>query len=98
VTRARFLLAMLALPGCATLASGPRGSLAVRCNVAEAGVLVDDVLVGPVSEWAPPGRPLRPGFHRIEIRHPGYFSHYAEVDIAVGRPSQVAAELHPLLE
>jgi hypothetical protein len=99
VTRARFVLAVsFALAGCATLASGPRGNFAVTCNVAEAAVLVDDVLVGPVSEWGPPGRPIRPGFHRIEIRHPSYFSHYTEVEVVDGHPCQIAAQLHPLLE
>jgi hypothetical protein len=99
VTRARVLLLLLLAPGgCAIVARGPSGSFAVKCNVGEAAVLVDDVLVGRVSEWAPPGRPIRPGFHRIEIRHPGYFSHYSEVEVADGRGAEVAAELHPLLD
>jgi hypothetical protein len=97
VRRARLLL-VLAIASCATLAGGPSGTFAVKCNVADAAVLVDDVLVGRVAEWAPPGRPIRPGFHRIEIRHPAYFSHYTEIEVVDGRPSLVAAELHPLLD
>jgi hypothetical protein len=82
---------------CATLGR-PTANLAVRCDVAEASVLVDDVLIGPVSEWAPPGHAIRPGSHRIEIRHPGYFSHYAEFHVVEGGQTLVAADLHPLLD
>jgi hypothetical protein len=96
VTR-RAALASLALGACATLRR-PTASFAVRCNVPEAAVLVDDVLVGRASEWAPPGRPIRPGFHRVELRHPGYFSHYSEVDLPTGGQATVSAELHPLLD
>jgi hypothetical protein len=82
---------------CATM-RGSAGNFAVDCDVPEASVLIDDVLVGRVSEWAPPGRSIRPGFHRVELRHPGYFSHYAEVQVSDGAPSMVTAQLHPLLD
>ena len=85
------------LASCATL-SGPRPNFAVRCNVPEASVLIDDVLIGPASEWAPPGRTIRPGRHRVEIRHPSYFSHYAEVQVTEGGQALVSADLHPLLD
>jgi hypothetical protein len=27
---------------------------------------------------------IQPGFHRIEIRHPSYFSHYEEIQLSDG--------------
>jgi PEGA domain len=73
-------------------------SVTVRCNVPEAAVLIDDVLVGRAADLAPPGRSVRPGFHRIEIREEGYFSHYAEITLPEGGHSLVTAELHAVLE
>jgi hypothetical protein len=73
-------------------------ALAIKCNVPDAFVLIDDALAGRASDWAPPGRPIRPGFHRLEIRHPSYFSHYAEIQPPPGGQALVQAELHPLLE
>jgi hypothetical protein len=97
VTRGLLLAIAVFLCGCATM-SHPGASFAVQCNVPDAAVLVDDVMVGLVSEWSPPGRPIRPGRHRVEVRHPGYFSYYAEVQVSEGHPAQVAAPLHPLLD
>jgi hypothetical protein len=73
-------------------------NLQVKCNVPDAVVLIDDVLVGRADEWAPPGRAIRPGFHRVELRHPSYFSHYTEVQLSDKGGAVVAASLHPLLE
>jgi hypothetical protein len=97
IARAPVAVVASLLAACATF-SGPTGRFSVRCNVPEASVLVDDVLLGPASEWAPPGRPIRPGFHRVEIRHPGYFSHFAEIEMTDGGRAVVAANLHPLLD
>jgi hypothetical protein len=91
------VLAIVLVCGCATF-SRPAGRFEVHCNVPEAVLIIDDVLVGRVSEWAPPGRQIRPGFHRIEIRHPSYFSHYAEIDLRDGGGTALKAELHPLLD
>ena len=92
--------AALAIPLLAACATGRPATvtLAVRCNVPDASVLVDDVLVGHASQWAPPGHTLRPGFHRIEIRQVGYFSHYTEIDLRDGAATVVQADLHPLLD
>lgn len=91
------LLLALTLTGCATFGR-PGGRFEVQCNVPDAVVIIDDVLVGRVSEWAPPGKQIRPGFHRIEIRHPSYFSHYAEIELSDGGGTVVKADLHPLLD
>jgi hypothetical protein len=91
------VVACLAVVSCATFGR-PSATLQVQCNVPEAVVFIDDGLAGRVSEWAAPGRPIRPGFHRVEVRHPGYFSHYAEVQLSDGDTAQIKAELRPLLD
>ena len=91
------VLAVVLLSGCATFGR-PAGRFEVQCNVPDAVLVIDDVLVGRVSEWVAPGRQIRPGFHRIEIRHPSYFSHYAEIELSDGGGTVVKAELHPLLD
>jgi hypothetical protein len=96
MARSGCLLALL-VTSCATM-HRPAASFAVRCNVPDAALLIDDVLVGRVSEWAPPGHAVRPGFHRIEIRQAGYFSHYAEIEPPAGGQALVQAQLHPLLD
>jgi hypothetical protein len=91
------LAAAVLLSGCATFGRAA-GRLGIPSNLPHAVVIIDDVLVGRASEWAPPGKQIRPGFHRIEIRHPSYFSHYAEIELSDGGGSQVKADLHPLLD
>jgi hypothetical protein len=91
------VLAAVLLGGCATFGRSG-GRFEVQCNVPDAVVIIDDILVGRVSEWAPPGKQIRSGFHRIEIRHPSYFSHYAEIELSDGGGKLIKAELHPLLD
>ena len=38
-------------------------------------------MVGHASEWKKEGHEIRPGFHRIEIRHPGYYSFFQEIEL-----------------
>ena len=87
----------LLVASCATIRP-PVATLAVRCNVPEASVVIDDIPLGPAARWAPPGQPIPPGFHRIEVRHPSYYSHYAEVQLSAGGSSAIAIDLHPLLD
>jgi hypothetical protein len=54
--------------------------------------------MGRASQWAKSGRFIRPGFYRVEIRHPSYYSHFEEIRVADGGSATVKAELHPLLE
>jgi hypothetical protein len=103
----RILLLLLLAPlagavalggGCATTI--PYGAVAFRVdsNVEDATVWVDDVLVGKASDWAKDGKHIRAGFHRIEIRHPGYYSFFQEVELPEGAHTIVKAQLRPTLE
>jgi hypothetical protein len=70
----------------------------VECNVPDATLWVDDVLVGRVTDWKRDGRQIRPGFHRIEIRHPNYYSFFQEVELPGGSQVVVNAKLRELIE
>lgn len=78
----------------------PYGAVAFRVesNVPEASVLVDDVLIGKVSDWSSEGRHIRAGFHRIEVRHPGYYSFFQEVELPEGGQTTVKAQLRQVIE
>ena len=96
--RTLVLAAALGLVACAH-ARPPAGvALHVDANVPDATVWVDDVLVGRTSEWAHDGRHLRAGFHRIEIRAPGYYSVYREIEQPDGGHADIKATLRPVLE
>jgi PEGA domain len=86
---------------CAHAPSGGGVALRVDTNVADATVWVDDILVGRAAEWTgegPAARHLRPGFHRVEVRAPGYYSVFREIDQPEGGRVTVAAPLRPLLD
>ena len=93
-----FLVGVTAL-GCAahTLSSGAAG-VRVECNVPDASVWIDDLLAGNAREWKSEGHQIRAGFHRIEIRHPGYFSFFQEVELPPGSRTVVNARLRELLD
>ena len=65
----------------------------VQSNVPDATVWIDDVLVGTAKDWNKDGRQIRAGFHRIEVRHPGYYSFFQEVEVAGGSKVVVNAKL-----
>jgi len=92
------LLAVCLNVGCATLHSEGSATLRVECNVADAAVLLDDAVFGHVAELAKKDKTLRPGFYRVEIRHPRYHSYFTEITVADGGAAAVKAELHPLLD
>ena len=93
-----FFLGATTLAGCAhTLSSGAVG-VRVECNVPDATVWIDDLLAGSAKEWKSEGHQIRAGFHRIEIRHPGYFSFFQEVDLPPGSRTVVNAKLRELLD
>ena len=70
----------------------------VECNVPDATVWVDDVLVGKVTDWKSDGKQIRAGFHRIEVRHPNYYSFFQEVELPGGSHVVVNAKLRELIE
>jgi hypothetical protein len=41
---------------------------------------------------------MPPGFRRLELRHPGSFTYYKEVNTQPGDTVVVTAQLHPELE
>lgn len=91
------LLAAMLASACATAPQAPAGSLSVICEVPDATLVVDDVVAGRVGAWSQP-RPVRAGFHRIEVRQPGHYSFFAEVTIKEDQLTTVTARLRPLLE
>jgi hypothetical protein len=91
------LLAALWVASCAhSLPEG--GGFRVDCNLTDATVLVDDVPVGNTSGWKADGRQIRAGFHRVEIRRPGYYSVFREIDLPVGGQAVVVAKLRETVE
>jgi PEGA domain len=89
---------VLLASACATSLATVGVAFRVESNVPDATVWIDDVLVGRAVEWQREGRYIRPGFHRIEIRHPNFYSYFAEIEPAAGAQTSIKAELHPLLQ
>lgn len=90
--------ALIALGACASLRFGGAAVLRIDCDVPSAQVFIDDVYVGLAADWAVDGRMVKPGFHRLEIRQAGSFTHYEELDLTKGDAVRVGAKLRPLLE
>jgi hypothetical protein len=84
--------------GCATLQAEDFGTLHVECNVPEAAVLVDDQLIGRASDLHKKDKTLRPGFYRIEVQSPGYYSYFTEINVPESGQAAVKAELHPVID
>jgi len=84
--------------GCASMDLEAAGTLKLDCNVPAAAVLLDDEIVGRAGEIAKTGKSLRPGFYRVEIRHPGYYPFFAEINVPEGGGTALKAELYPLLD
>ncbi len=96
-----FACAIALAVGCATLKAPPKASLQVDCNVPDAMVLLDDGLVGKAADFANAAKKdksIHPGFYRVELRHPGYYSYFTEISVEEGGAATVKAELHPLLD
>jgi hypothetical protein len=92
------LASWLVTASCAHVSAPAGVDLRVETNVPTATIWVDDVLVGTVAAWAREGRHLRAGFHRLEIRAPGYYSVFQELDQPDNGHATVKATLRPLLE
>ncbi|HXI58480.1 MAG TPA: PEGA domain-containing protein [Polyangia bacterium] len=98
IVGALLLAFLLAAAGCAHSLAASGVAFRVESNVPDASVWIDDVLVGQVSQWQRDGRFVRPGFHRVEIRHPSYFSVFQEIDFPPGARTTVQAHLQPLIQ
>ena len=85
--------------GCATARStGPSVGLRIEGSTPDATVWVDDRLVATEQDLARAPRRLSPGFHRIEVRAPGHYSSFHEVDAKPGDDLVIRADLHELVE
>ncbi len=93
------LFAIALLSACATIGA-PKDTVPFRVDVdvPDATVWVDDHLVGSATVLAKQGTFLRAGFHRVEVRHPDYYSYFTEVTPKQGEPVVIHAELHTLLQ
>jgi hypothetical protein len=98
--RAGVLLLALAAAGagCAHTVGAYAVGVRVECNLPDATVWIDDLLAGSAAEWKGEGHQIRAGFHRIEIRRPGYYSFFQEVDLPAGSHTVVNAELRESLD
>jgi hypothetical protein len=94
----RLALLCAALAACAHAPAGAAVSLRVEASVPDATVWVDDELVGKASDFASGARRVRAGFHRIEVRAPGYYSVFQEIEQPDGGSAVVKAQLRPLLD
>lgn len=92
------LLILAAVASCAHSLPANAIELRVECNVPDATVWIDDVLMGTTKDWSDKGRYIKPGFHRIEVRHPGYYSFFQEVELPPGSQTVVRATLRELVE
>jgi len=100
-TTLTLLLAAVVLATVASCAHAiPYGAVAFRVetNLPDATVWVDDVLIGKASDWSKEGHHIRAGFHRLEIRHPGYYSFFQEIELPEGSQAVVKADLRQLIE
>ena len=91
-------LFVLSAASCAHTLDANAIAFKVDCNVPDATVWVDDVLVGKVADWKSDGKHIRAGFHRIEVRHPNYYSFFQEVELPGGSHVVVNARLRELIE
>lgn len=97
--RVALVLVASAVLGCATAGSGPPTvALRISGNLPDATIWIDDRLVGRVSDFGATGKRVSVGFHRVEIRAPGYFSLFQEVEAKPGADVSIAANLHELLQ
>jgi len=92
------LIVLLGVASCGYSLKSVGVAFRVDSNVPDATVWIDDVPVGQASEWQRPGKYIRPGFHRIELRHPSYYSVFQEIEPAAGTQTQIQAHLQPLIQ
>jgi hypothetical protein len=97
----RLLMGMalsLLVAGCAhTLEPGSVG-VRVESNVPDATVYIDDLMVGRAADWKAEGHQIRSGFHRIEVRAPGYYSFFQEIELPAGAHAVINANLREVLD
>jgi hypothetical protein len=99
--RAAAGLVALGLAACGAR-NGPSGTggndalLYVQSNVRDAEVYVDGRFIAPLVALRG-GLVLEPGSHRLELRHPDYFSSYAELQLARVERRKLELPMSPIL-
>jgi hypothetical protein len=97
--RAGILAALaMCLSGCVSMQPDLAATLRLECDVPEAAVLLDDVMMGRVSELNKVEQHIRPGFYRVELRHPDYYTYYTEFQVEDDGVAVVKATLHRRLD
>ncbi len=90
----------LAAAGCggARARSGPspRGTVRFDVTPKDAGVEVDEQRLGPAEMFEEHGVLLRPGQHRVILRHPDYFPEHRLIEVTEDEVVVVAASLRPI--
>jgi hypothetical protein len=69
----------------------------VQSNVPDAELWIDERFVAPVGALRG-GVTLRPGLHRVEVRHPGYHSFYEAVTVSARERNTLEITLVPVLD
>ena len=89
------LAAVALVAACATAPRAPNAAvLKLTCNVPDATLWIDDRLAGRTADWKA-GRVLMAGFRRLEVRQPGFFTSFHEINPRPGETVSVHAELRP---
>lgn len=91
---------LLVLGGACATAPAPRPSMRLRLDgrVLDATVWVDDHLAGTLGDLMQRGGVVLPGgYHRVEIRHPAYYSAYREFERDGGEET-LSVRLRQLVE
>ena len=97
----RGLFITLALAACgpkgdAQEPSSDRALVKLSSNGRDAEVYIDGRLVGRVGLLRG-GVLMKPGVHRIELRHDEYFSAYAEISVGAAEKKALPLDLAPIL-
>ena len=80
----RLAVCAVLLGACAGAAAGrpgPTSGLRLRCDPADATVLVDDEVEGSCALFARRPLALAPGRHRLEVGATGHYPEYLEIEV-----------------
>jgi hypothetical protein len=98
--RALILVALLAI-GCGGRQGPPGGDdnaiVVIRCDVEDASFWLDGRYIEEIGRIPRAGVSIKPGLHRLEIRHDDYFSHYSEIELAPRERRTLDVNLAPVL-
>jgi hypothetical protein len=94
-------LVVIVVAGCGGARTSGRGDSGnaifyIDANVRDAGLYVDGTFIGGLESLRG-GIAVKPGEHRVEVRHDDYFAYYAELSLTAGERRRLAVELAPVL-